>query len=561
MKTAHRLLAAVLALAAGCTLTNDPSKLEPGPDTTVPGKPLGLTGVAGISSVSLSWAAATDWDFDHYVVYASLTGDPPAEAGRTTTAAFVVAALDNAQVYDFFVTAVDRFGNVSDPSDVVTLQPDNVAPTVVAAYNPGPVGGASTLTDVIFTFSEPMDPASVEANAVLTTTATTPPICVWSWYLENAQAKCDLVVDGNPSTPLEFSKSYTVTINEGAKDVAGNPLVGTPVVASFITTNAPDTTPPLLSSIAVATSTSATTNVTASSPGAVGVYPETDVVITFNEPMDPAATSGAVTVTAGAGYNGGTKTWDATGAVLTFNPDVNYANGMTVNVSITGGPSGAKDAAGNSLAASETRSFRVARQATERVYSTSIDGYGYSTGGGASVSMSTAGTTMYAGDSSSADGQYVGFMSFPLTGFTNTPSRYKAASLSVTQTACTGTPYSDLYTGFCFPTFLGFKCFWDYLLVSHVNIGATLDAVDFTTPVLSGSWEISSSANPGTYFVDVVGALESDRAAGRSLNQWRLNFPRANDGGADYDYAAFYTSEYTTDPTLRPNLYVTYEYP
>ena len=39
MTATHRLLAPALALLAGCSLLNDPTKLEPGPDTAGPAKP------------------------------------------------------------------------------------------------------------------------------------------------------------------------------------------------------------------------------------------------------------------------------------------------------------------------------------------------------------------------------------------------------------------------------------------------------------------------------------------------------------------------------------------
>lgn len=554
---ALRLPLIALAFAAGCTLVNDPGKIEPGPDTTPPAAPTGLTALPGITQMTLTWDASTEWDFDHYAIYSALTTQTLAKVGDATSPTFAVTGLDNAQVYDFVVVAVDRFGNVSEPSTVVSAQPDGVAPTVIASYNPGPQSGANLMTDVIFTFSEPMDTASIAANATASANAGSQPACVWTFFNDDSEAKCDLVLDGNPSATFGYNVTCDVTLGAGVKDRAGNALAGAPFTASFTTANAPDTTAPTFTSATVTTSGSATTVAGSLSPGATGAFPETNVVITFSEAMNPTATQGAITVNGGAGYNGGVFSWDATGSVVTFNPDVNYPPGTVVTVTVG---VGATDLAGIPLAGAVTRYFRVAYQATETVAGDpAIAGYGSSASGGGSIST-YASSMMYAGDSSWND-TYVGFISFPLTGFAHTPSRYKSAVLGVYQGGSTGTPYTDLRQQiFCIPTYLGFKCFYNYLLVSHVNLGASLDAVDVTTPVLAGSWQIASSATVGAYTVDVVGALERDRLDGRTRNQWRLNFPRATDGLSDPDYAWFDSASSGTVAN-RPTLVVTYEYP
>lgn len=570
MKTSFHILLAGLAFAAGCTLINDPGKLEPGPDTTPPPAPTGLTATPGNTTMTLAWDPVNEWDFDHYAVYYALTGQTLAAAGDTQGTTFGLTGLDNALVYDFVVVAVDRFGNFSDASTLVTAQPDGVPPTVAASYNPGPAVGANLMTDVIFTFSEPMDTATILGNAAVTRSTGSTPVCAWTFFNGDREAKCDLVLDGDPSKAFGYNETCTVTLGSGVTDKAGNALVGAPFTASFTTAAAPDTKRPTFTSVTVATSASSATVVGTGAPGATAVYPETNVVITFSEAMNQTVTQGAITVNGGVGYNGGSFTWDATGSVVTFNPDLEYPAGRTVTVTIglaaadlAGNTLG--DASNNPLVAPVTRTFRVANQATETLYSEAlIDGYGYSVSGGTSVTMNGTGSYMYAGDSSASDGQYAGFMSFPLTALSHTPTRYRVGTLSVYQVGCTGTPYTDLRRlGFCIPLYpSGLKCFYTYLLASHVNLGASLDVTDFTTPVLSGSWQISSTTTVGLHSVDVNAALESDRQAGRARSQWRLAFPIANDAGADNDYCYFYTSDYaTSDLSQRPHLDVTYEYP
>lgn len=554
----RHLLLAGLALITGCTLLNDPGKIEPGPDTTPPAAPTGLAALPGITQVTLTWDGSTEWDFDHFVVYSAQTTQTLVKVGEAPSPTFTITGLDNALVYDFVVVAVDRFGNVSDPSTLVTAQPDGVAPTVVASYNPGPQSGANLMTDVIFTFSEPMDRASIEANATVDVTCGASPVCLWTFFNEDTEAKCDLVLDGNPSAQFGYNVTCGVTLGTGVTDRAGNGLAGAPFTASFTTASAPDTTAPTFTSATVATSGSATTAAGSVSPGATGAFPETNVVITFSEAMNPTATQGAITVNGGAGYNGGAFSWDATGSVVTFNPDVNYPPGTVVTVTVG---VGATDLAGNPLAAAVTRYFRAAYQATETVASDPvIAGYAYVTFGGGSINTYPSAAYMYAGDSYSND-TYVGFISFPLTGLAHTPSRYKAAVLGVHQGGTTGAPYTDLRRqDYCFPIlFGGYKCFYTYLQASHVNLGASLDATDVTTAVLAGSWEIATSATAGVYSRDVAAALERDRLDGRTRNQWRLNFPTATDIANDADYAWFESASSGTVAN-RPTLVVTYEY-
>jgi hypothetical protein len=299
--------------------------------------------------------------------------------------------------------------------------------------------------------------------------------------------------------------------------------------------------------------------VSTGSPGAQGVFPETNVVITFSEPMDTVATAGAVSVTAGPGYNGGSKTWNAGGTILTFNPDVNYPNDTVVTISFA---AGAQDPAGNDLPATASRTFRTARSGSVVLESeAAIDGYGYVTQGGGSTDVyPVSGSSMVVGDSS-ANGQYKGFVSFSRAGLPATLTRFTAATLGVHQYATTGLPYSDLdRQTFCRlnPITGTTTCFFDDLLAVHVNLGASLDAGDMTTPELTGHVELATSATLGAWSASVLGAVEDDRTNARGRSQWRIEFPVATDGAGDNDTASLYTAEASAG--FRPTLSVTYEY-
>lgn len=559
MTTRRLLPIAALLLAGACTIVNDPEDLDPGPDTTPPAAPTGLVATPGNGEMRLEWEAVGDRDLAHYEVYAALTTQPLALVGQAAGSSFTVTGLENDQVYDFMVQAVDRSGNVSESSEVVTAQPDGVAPTGAFSFNPGPQSGASVMTDVIFTFSEPMAVASVEGSASVTSNASVTPTCVWSWYSGGTEAKCDLVVAGNPSTPLEYARTYTVTLANGATDRAGNPLVGTPIAATFTTAAAPDLDPPGFVSVTVSNYQSPSQPVGAIAPGAQGVFPETNVVFTFDEPMDTVSTAGAISVTGGAGYNGGTKSWNAAGTVMTFNPDLDYpADGRLVTITIGGG---AQDAAGNPLPAWAPRTFQVAYQASATLYSEpSIDGYSLTSAGGASTTAYATGDSLYVGDSASA-GQYKGYLSFSRAGLSVNLTRFREATLYAYQHAVNGTPYTDLQSLYVCGIILGggYKlCDRDVMAV-HVDLGTSLGASDATAPTLSGSYEISTSETLGSKSVGVLAAVEADRLAGRSRTQFRLEFPVSSDGDYVSDYGAFYTGDFATT-TLRPRLVVSYEY-
>jgi hypothetical protein len=389
--------------------------------------------------------------------------------------------------------------------------------------------------------------------------ATATPACVWTWYSGDTEAKCDLVVAGNPSTPLEYARSYTVTLAAGATDRAGNALVGTPVAATFTTAAAPDLDPPALSTVTVSNYQSASQPVGASSPGADGVFPETNVVFTFDEPMDTVATAGAISVTGGAGYNGGTKTWNVAGTVLTFNPDVDYpADGRTVVLSIG---AGARDAAGIALPVWTPRNFKLAYQATATIYSeAAIDGYSITSSGGGSTTAYATGDSLYVGDSASS-GQYKGYVSFSRSGLSATLTRFRQATLYAYQYAVNGVPYTDLdYTYICGIIIGGGYRYCDRdVMAAHVDLGTSLGAADATAPVLSGSYELSTSETVGYKSVEVLPAVEADRLAARSRTQFRLELYVASDGDFVSDYGAFYTGDYATT-SVRPRLVVTYEY-
>ena len=115
---------------------------------------------------------------------------------------------------------------------------------------------------------------------------------------------------------------------------------------------APDTSPPVVSSVAPAA-------------GATGVLPSAAVQATFNEDMNPATVSGTTfTLTQGASPVAATVTYDAASRTATLTPNAHLAFSTTYTARLRGGSTDPrlKDGAGNALAADHTWSFTMAAQ-------------------------------------------------------------------------------------------------------------------------------------------------------------------------------------------------------
>jgi Domain of unknown function (DUF4082)/Bacterial Ig-like domain len=119
------------------------------------------------------------------------------------------------------------------------------------------------------------------------------------------------------------------------------------------TTTSSDTTPPTMTSMSPAN-------------GATGVGRNANVTATFSEAMDAASMS---TSTFELRHQDGTLvpaavTYDATTRVATLNPTQTLQAGITYTATVRGGPPGAKDAAGNPLAADVVWFFKRSERDT-----------------------------------------------------------------------------------------------------------------------------------------------------------------------------------------------------
>ena len=228
-------------------------------------------------------------------------------------------------------------GQVSDPSGNSVGTPTatcagSAAPTVTARTPAVNATSVAATTTVTATFSEAV-------QGVSGTTFTLKPgtgAAVGAVVTYDAASRTAIL---DPSADLAANTPYTATLTGGASAIKG--ATGTPLATvswTFTTAAAPaDTSAP---------------TVTARSPGsnATGSSRTANITATFSEPVTGVSgstftlknTSTGATITAVVSYN-------ATTRVATLNPNTTLASRSKFTVTLTGGATAIRDAAGNPL--------------------------------------------------------------------------------------------------------------------------------------------------------------------------------------------------------------------
>lgn len=209
---------------------------------------------------------------------------------------------------------------------------DLTAPTVTGTIHADGATGVPTNTRVGATFSEAVDPASINATTFSFKQGAT----VVAGTVSSSGAN----VVFTPNTPLAANTTYTATLTTGAIDLAGNALAS-PYVWSWTTASTADTTAPTVTLVYPADN--ATQVATNSAPSA-----------TFSEAMDAASINPANFTVAGVP---GQVSFSALSRVATFTPSSQLANNTTYTATLKGGSGGAQDIAGNALAADKVWRF------------------------------------------------------------------------------------------------------------------------------------------------------------------------------------------------------------
>ncbi|HEX2721939.1 MAG TPA: Ig-like domain-containing protein [Gemmatimonadaceae bacterium] len=309
----------VAALSAACGDLTGP---------TSPSTPTGVTAtLTGPTSARVTWTPSPLNDgVISYSIFRNGT-----KIGESETTTFTDTGLSPQTTYVYSVAANCKAGIVSDrsvenaASTVTTV--DITPPTIVSNQPPANFVGVSPAATVTVTFSESMDPATINTTTFTVRTAAGTPIAGTVSYSQTTR-----IAEFRPSAALPNPVLFTATVTTGVKDLAGNALAA-PFTWNFTTR---DDTPPTVSS-------------TTPAAGASNVSPGTAVTITFNEAMDSASVVAGITmkVTSSGAAMPGTATYNRTTRVATFTPSATLAQttGYTVTVATS-----VKDVAGNSLA-------------------------------------------------------------------------------------------------------------------------------------------------------------------------------------------------------------------
>ncbi|MDP2275382.1 MAG: Ig-like domain-containing protein [Archangium sp.] len=481
------------------------------------------TNVATTTRLSLTFSEAMSQDS------VSVTLSPAYDLGeptwsnqdRTVTFSAPPAALTDSRAYAVTVEGDDVAGNAlaSTRFTFTTAAPLDITRPRVASSSPA--AGAMnvpTTSNLEFNFSERMNEAATEA-ALISSPALASRVITWN--------SAGTLMSVNPGVDFAFNTNITVTLGTGARDLAGNQLLAAHTF-TFRTATAPDTTRPTVIS-------------TSPLNAAVGVSFASPITVTFSEPMRQAAAQAAFQITSPTGFNGGTFSWNAASTVMTYDPPDAFAQGTQVSFQVT---TAAEDLAGNAMAATVSRSFRVRRIATTSFFASgttdgaSFDpraGYIRSNASCSSASLNT-GTSALAGDSEQ------GFITFNLAALAQLDNVViRLALVNIEQRVCAST--------------LGGASFDSDISLSHVDYGATLTLADCNTPRLS-TVVFSTSATAGPRTRLVTSSVRDDfanRVARGNRSQWSLHTTRT--GGPNF--CVFATQN---DSSKHPFLRVTYEF-
>jgi hypothetical protein len=214
--------------------------------------------------------------------------------------------------------------------------PDTTPPTVTSTVQANNATGVSINTQVGASFSEAMNPPTLNIQSFTMSAGLVPVVGTVSYS--------GVTASFIPAAPLAFNTKYTMVITSNATDLAGNKLSGNQGVYpaasnyiwSFTTGAAADTIAP---------------TVTDTDPRAAetGVALDKSVNATFSEAMNAATiTNATFTLRQGVNQVAGTVTY--LGTTATFNPNANLAAGLVYTATIS---SNAADLAGNRLAGNQ----------------------------------------------------------------------------------------------------------------------------------------------------------------------------------------------------------------
>ncbi|MGA7965051.1 MAG: Ig-like domain-containing protein [Gammaproteobacteria bacterium] len=246
------------------------------------------------------------------------------------------------------------------------VAPDTTRPrvtvTVPVTTSPGPTPDVPINTAISATFTEDMNPATINASSFTLTCAApcTNPTGTVSYVVGSRTAVF------TPDTQLEQGTTYTATITTAAEDLAGNQLAGNqaplPAASDYIWT---------FTTVAAVPPQNVSVQSTLPADGDVAVCPNATINATFDVPsglqMNPTTVNTSTFIVTGpppafTSVTAASVALDAgTGQIATFTPLNDLTPGLTYTATITGGANGVKDMANpaNTMVSDYTWSFTV----------------------------------------------------------------------------------------------------------------------------------------------------------------------------------------------------------
>ncbi|HEX5051427.1 MAG TPA: Ig-like domain-containing protein [Planctomycetota bacterium] len=245
----------------------------------------------------------------------------------------------------FFLVATtsiaDRAGNLLAAASQTAFrtQADAEAPSVVTSWPPMNRTGVSPLVQPTFTFSESMDPDSVETASLLFQDefGSIVPFSI-------ASNKEQRTLRVRPNVPLQPDRNYTLAFllgAAGATDVSGNVLTATQALVFRTGTD----------SVAPTLATSSPMNGETRVPGTLVAELE------YDEALDPDWVSEATVTLTVAGERWTSVVQLASANTIRVTPVLPLDTGTGAVLRVLGGGEGVRDLAGNLLAADSTISF------------------------------------------------------------------------------------------------------------------------------------------------------------------------------------------------------------
>ncbi len=195
--------------------------------------------------------------------------------------------------------------------------PPDTTPPAIMGMNPGPVNSRAVPPNsaISITFSEPVDENTITFTLGDGTST-----------IQYTMNYAGTTVIFTPNNALAYGTSYTALLSPGVRDLSGNAMP-TGLIWQFTTATAPDTTPP---------SVLATTP----SKGAIGVFPNAALSVTFSEPVNQST----ITFTLSDGSNTILCTLSYAGTTAIFTPSTMLVYGTTYTATVS---AGVQDLAGN----------------------------------------------------------------------------------------------------------------------------------------------------------------------------------------------------------------------